>query len=297
MRTARPACPKHVRVSFLLADAASFLAERGIEIATPRLDAEVLLAHVRGTTRSALLAHGGDVVNEDEYARYHAALIRRAAGEPVAVITGYKAFRYLEFIVTKDTLVPRPETETLVEAALEHIALKTACAAIVAVSVLDICAGSGAVGLSLKHEAPEIAVTLADISGAALEVARQNSEALRLPAAIIRSDLFASIEDGKTFDIIVSNPPYILSAEIAALPQAVRAEPRLALDGGGDGLSVIRRLVHDAKTRLNSGGSLMMEADPRLMPAIQCLFREHGYHDSAIRKDLSGQDRVITARL
>jgi release factor glutamine methyltransferase len=296
-------------VSALLAVAAASLAESGVETETPRLDAELLLAHVRGTTRSVLLAHGGGAVTQDESARYHTALVRRAAGESVAVIIGRKAFRYLDFIVTKDTLVPRPETETLVEAALEQIAARggadavggSAVGAVAntagnAVSVLDVCAGSGAVGLSLKHEAPAAAVTLSDISGAALEVAQQNSETLRLPAALILSDLFAGIDVGATFDLIVSNPPYIPSAEIAALPQDVRNEPRLALDGGSDGLALIRRLVWDAIPHLNSGGSLLIEADPRLMPAIQCLLREHGYRDSAIRKDLSSRARVITAR-
>ena len=285
-------------VSALLGLAASFLAESGVETETPRLDAELLLAHVRGTTRRVLLAHGGGAVTQDESARYHAALVRRAAGESAAVIIGRKAFRYLDFIVTKDTLVPRPETETLVEAALEQITAavrRAACANTAgnAVSILDVCAGSGAVGLSLKHEAPATAVTLSDISGAALEVARQNSETLRLPAALILSDLFAGIDSGTTFDIIVSNPPYIPSAEIASLPQDVRNEPRLALDGGSDGLALIRRLIYDAKPRLNPGGSLLMEGDPRLMPAIQRLLREHGYRDSAIRQDLSGRDRVI----
>jgi release factor glutamine methyltransferase len=301
---ARYPCPEHGGVngftaSTLLACAAAFLAEHNG--ATPRLDAELLLAHVRGTTRSVLLARGSAMVPEDEYARYHAALVRRAAGESVAVITGHKAFRYLDFLVTKDTLVPRPETETLVEAALEQIAgiaggdVAAGSNADRTVSILDVCAGSGAVGLSLKHEFPAVAVTLSDISSPALEVARKNSEALHLPAAIILSDLFSGIDRGATFDIIVSNPPYIPSAEIAALPPDVRSEPRLALDGGNDGLVLIRRLVHDAKVCLNSGGYLMMETGIRQIPAVQRLLFDQGYHDITTRKDLSGRARVITA--
>jgi release factor glutamine methyltransferase len=311
MRTASPACPEpgggvRLSVSTLLLHAAAALAEHG----TPRLDAELLLAHIRGTTRSVLLAHLGDAVPEDERARYHEALVRRAAGESVAVITGRKAFCRLNFLVTKDTLVPRPETETLVEAALEQIAavaesraaagdsgIPESAAFSNAVSVLDVCAGSGAVGLSLKHEAPAVAVTLSDISGAALEVARQNSETLRLPAAIILSDLFASIDCENPFDLIVSNPPYVPSAEIAALPPEVRCEPRLALDGGRDGLALIRRLIHGAHARLKTGGCLMMEADPRQIPAIQRLLREQGYQGIVIRKDLAGHNRVIIARI
>jgi release factor glutamine methyltransferase len=274
----------------LVSSAGAMLAKAGVE--TPRLDAEVLLAASLRITRSALLAHREEVVTaEAEYA-YHAAIARRIAGESAAVITGRKEFRYLEFMVSAAVLVPRPETETLVEAALEKIVAHTGNGN--RVSVLDICAGSGAVGLSLKHEAPWTEVVLADISGPALDIARQNAARHNLEAAFVQSDLFSGI-DG-TFDIIVSNPPYVRSSEIASLSREVRHEPRLALDGGDDGLALIRRIVAGSGERLRDGGFLLMEADPREMSAITALLSGNGYTDTAVRKDLSGNDRVICAR-
>jgi release factor glutamine methyltransferase len=314
-------------IADLLAFSVAYLAKAGVE--TPRLDAGLLLAHVLGTTRSVLLAHGGEAVSAEKEAACNEAVGRRAAGESVAVITGHKEFRYLDLIVTRDTLVPRPETETLVEAALEQIASMTAgirgcfsgtkpaaanpndeavsesrdfpltaysepaASATKPVSVLDVGTGSGAVGLSIKYEAPETAVTLSDISGAALLVARKNGEKFGLAADYVLSDLFDRI--GGTFDVIVSNPPYVQPEEIAALKQEVQNEPRLALDGGEDGLVLVRRIIYEGKARLNDGGFLMMEADPRQMDAIRRLLLENGYRDVVIRKDLSGNDRVITA--
>ncbi|MDR1232565.1 MAG: peptide chain release factor N(5)-glutamine methyltransferase [Spirochaetaceae bacterium] len=276
-------------VADILASAAASLAESSAE--TPRLDAELLLARVLATTRSVLLAHRDDTVSAEDCAAFAEEVRRRAAGESVAVITGHKEFRYLDFIVTGDTLVPRPETETLVEAALEKAALKTKPAG--PVTVLDLGTGSGAVGLSIKYEAPDTLVTLSDLSEAALDVARKNSEKHRLPVTLVQSDLFANIDCA--FDIIASNPPYIPSDEIAALKKEVRNEPRLALDGGEDGLALIRQIVHESPAHLNSGGYLLLEADPRQMPAIKQLLREHNYRHIAIRKDLSANDRIITA--
>jgi release factor glutamine methyltransferase len=321
-------------VAGLLAVSAASLAKAGVE--TPRLDSGLLLAHVLGTTRSVLLAHGGDTVNAEKEAAFDEAVVRRAAGESVAVIIGHKEFRYLDFIVTRDTLVPRPETETLVEAALEKAALEkialmaagicgcfsgkkpasvnpsggavsdssdfpltayseTAVSDVGPVSILDLGTGSGAVGLSIKNEAPQALVTLSDISDAALLVARKNGEKFGLAAAYVLSDLFDRI-DG-TFDIIVSNPPYVRPEEIVALKKEVQNEPRLALDGGEDGLALIKRIIHEGKARLNDGGFLMMEADPRQMGEIGRLLLENGYRDVVIRKDMSGNDRVITAAM
>jgi release factor glutamine methyltransferase len=276
-------------VAVLLSSAIASLAESGAE--TPRLDAELLLARVLRTTRSVLLAHRNDTVNAEGCAAFAEMICRRAAGESVAVITGHKEFRYLDFIVTGDTLVPRPETETLVEAALEKAALKTKPDG--TVSILDLGTGSGAVGLSIKHEAPETHVTLSDMSGAALDVARKNSEKHRLSVTLILSALFTNID--RTFDIIASNPPYVPSDEIAALKKEVRNEPRLALDGGKDGLALIRQIIHESPAHLNGGGYLLLEADPRQMRTIKLLLQEHNYRHITILKDLSGNDRIITA--
>jgi release factor glutamine methyltransferase len=271
-------------VSGLLSSAAVFFAENSIE--TPRLDAELILIHILRTTRSVLLAHDTDIVPAKAQAAYDEALNRRVVGESVAVITGHKEFRYLDFIVSRETLVPRPETEMLVEAALEKIAGT--------VSVLDLGTGTGAVGLSIKHEASAAIVTLSDISGAALNVARENSAKHRLAVTIVQSDLFANIME-ETFDIIVSNPPYIPSNEIATLPKEVQKEPHNALDGGEGGLALIRQIIRESHAHLKSGGHLMMEADPRQMNSIQQMLLEHEYRNIVIRKDLAGNDRIITA--
>jgi release factor glutamine methyltransferase len=276
-------------VAVLLASAIASLAESGAE--TPRLDAELLLARVLRMARSVLLAHRNDMVNAEDCAAFAEVIRRRAAGESVAVITGHKEFRYLDFIVTGDTLVPRPETETLVEAVLEKAALKTKPDG--TVSILDLGTGSGAVGLSIKHEAPETRVTLSDMSEAALDVARRNSEKHRLPVTLVLSVLFANIN--RTFDIIASNPPYVPSDEIAALKKEVRNEPRLALDGGKDGLALIQQIIHESPAHLNSGGYLLLEADPRQMRTIKLLLQERNYRHITILKDLSGNDRIITA--
>jgi release factor glutamine methyltransferase len=274
-------------VANLLGSASALLRENGV--ATPGLDAGLLLGHVLRITRSALLAHGNDRVDADQCAAYHEAVGRRVAGESVAVITGRKEFRYLNFIVTKEVLVPRPDTETLVEAAIEKISANPAQP----FSVLDLCTGSGAVGLSIKHEMPTVTVTLSDTSAAALNVARQNKAQFGLEAVIIQSDLFTGIRE--TFDLIVSNPPYIPSKEIAFLRKEVQNEPIIALDGGEDGLGLIRQIVKAAKARLNRNGYLMMEADPRQMTAIRLLLLENGYTDISVRQDMQGSDRVITA--
>ncbi|MDR1094989.1 MAG: peptide chain release factor N(5)-glutamine methyltransferase [Spirochaetaceae bacterium] len=273
----------------LLSSAIASLAESGAE--TPRLDAELLLSCVLQTTRSILLAHHDGTVNAKDCAAFAEKVQRRAAGESVAVITGHKEFRYLDFIVTGDTLVPRPETETLVEAALEKAALKAKTAG--SVSLLDLGTGSGAVGLAIKYEAPKTLVTLSDISEAALAVARQNSEKHRLPVALVLSCLFAHID--RTFDIIVSNPPYIPSDEIAALKKEARNEPRLALDGGKDGIELIRQIILESPAYLNRGGYLLLEADPRQMCPIKQLLQDHRYRRITILKDLSGTPRIITA--
>jgi release factor glutamine methyltransferase len=274
-----------VTISGILTSAAASLAGVGVE--TPRLDAGLLLAHILRATRSALLAHDGETVNAEECAAYGEAIGRRAAGESVAVIIGRKEFRYLDLTVSRDTLIPRPETETLVEAALEKIAMKEAA------SILDLGTGSGAAGLSIKHEAPTAVVTLSDISDAALGIARKNSEKHRLAVTIVQSDLFANITG--SFDVIVSNPPYIPSDEIAMLKKEVRNEPRLALDGGKDGLELIRRIIRETHAHLNDGGSLMMEADPRQMARITELLLEHRYRHITVLKDMAGNDRIITA--
>ncbi|MDR2783495.1 MAG: peptide chain release factor N(5)-glutamine methyltransferase [Treponema sp.] len=269
-------------INTLLIEGKSLLKER---VATPDLDASLLLADVLGCNRTQLLCAASESVPEGDEIIYKNALERRLSGECVAYIVGYKEFWGLRFTVNSATLTPRPDTEILVEAALAVADASDAR------SCLDLCAGSGAVVIALKHERPHLAVTGSDISKSALEVARANAEAHHVDVQWVESDLFDRIEG--CFDIIVSNPPYIPTSMIAELAPEVRREPRLALDGGVDGLDIIKKIISEAKTRLNQGGALLMEADPRQMPAVAEILRENKAQALRTYKDLSGRERVI----
>jgi release factor glutamine methyltransferase len=214
------------------------------------------------------------------------------AGECTAYILGRKEVRGLDFTVTPDVLVPRPDTETLVEAALaigkgQYLA------------VLDLCTGSGAVAIALKHESPSMEVYASDISPKALTIARENARRILGTGEIIHfleADLFTPLSLSRfprPFSLITANPPYIASGEIAGLAREVRGEPLLALDGGEDGLGLIRRIITEAPAFLLPGGSLLMEADPRQMALITLILKKKGYRDIRTYQDLSGQDRVI----
>ena len=221
---------------------------------TPRLDAEVLLSHLLNKKRIYLYVHFDQPLTADELAKYKELVKRRTAGEPVAYICGEKEFMGLAFKVTPSVLVPQPDTETLVEAAIERLRGKKPP------RIADICTGSGAIALALAHYLPETSAAATDISADALEIAKQNAEALNLSERVrfFEGDLLAPLA-GETFDAIVSNPPYIPGADIEGLPREVRAEPRLALDGGADGLDFYRRLVGESAALLNDGGFLAVE--------------------------------------
>ncbi|MDR2193401.1 MAG: peptide chain release factor N(5)-glutamine methyltransferase [Treponema sp.] len=250
---------------------------------TPDSDARLLLAAVLCMDRTRLALAALDAVPEEAEAAYKKALERRLSGECVAYIVGYKEFWGLRLTVNHAALVPRPDTETLVESALTDMGAARSC--------LDLCTGSGAVAIALKHERPHLAVTASDLSKDALDVARANAEAHHMDIRWIESDLFERIEG--CFDMIVSNPPYIPTSMIAELAPEVQHEPHIALDGGADGLAIIKHIIVEAKPHLNQGGILLMEADPRQMPAIAALLRDHGYRALRTYTDLSGRERVI----
>jgi release factor glutamine methyltransferase len=272
----------------------ALLRASGVE--TPSLDAALLLGQILDQDRAGLVLAGPQALSETARARFDGSLKRRIEGECVAWILGYKEFRALAFAVGPAVLVPRPETETLVEAALEAVdARQGRCA------LLDLCTGSGAVGISIKHERPHTDVYASDISPEALTVARGNAERLLPPdgrgITFIQRDLLDKGDPSDPFsggfDLIVSNPPYIARGELDRLPREVRREPVLALDGGKDGLDLIRRIIRDARERLNAGASLLLEADPRQMAAITGILVQNKYRHIRIYKDLAGQERVI----
>ena len=264
---------------------------------SPRLDAELLLATALGVARVILLAESERVLTPIEERRFEGYLCRREAHEPIAYIRRRRAFRTLELKVTPDVLIPRPETETLVDVALE--ALAAAPAEHGEPLALDVGTGSGCIALALAAEDPFVHVTAVDVSDGAVELARHNAALLGLGGRlrVLRSDLFAALPPEERFHLIVSNPPYIPASEYEVLEPNVRDyEPRLALDGGADGLDVYRRLVPEALARLRAGGTLALEVGAGQAAAVQALFAgAAGYGAPRERADLSGVARVVWA--
>jgi release factor glutamine methyltransferase len=268
-------------------------------IKTPGLDASLLLAHILNTNRTKLIARGTDRLSEKECAAFCQFLEKRANGECTAYIIGKKEFRGLEFDVNRSVLVPRPETETLVETAIEVIKKNTQHNSVV--TILDLCTGSGAVAVSLKHEMPTCEITATDISPDAMKTAAHNAEKL-LGGKLInffQGDLFDALPRSlpTPYSVIVSNPPYISSEEIQTLSAEVQNEPRLALDGGISGLEIIKRIIEEAPDYLQQNGYLLLEADPRQMEQIKILLDKKRVKDIQLYKDLSGQNRVIGGRI
>ncbi|GMO53272.1 MAG: peptide chain release factor N(5)-glutamine methyltransferase [Termitinemataceae bacterium] len=262
------------------------------------IDAVVLLCDVLKISREKLFTHIDQDLSETQYQTYRSYLKKRLNGICTACILGHKEFRYLDIIVSPDVLVPRPDTELLVETALSYIDEKLSNSK-AKIKILDLCCGSGAVAVSLLYERSGIQVIASDISDSAIIITKQNSEKYNLPLQIITSDLFDKLHDklpmeGK-FDLIVSNPPYIKTSVIKTLSREVQNEPHIALDGGEDGLELIRRIISESNNFLKIGGALIMEAEMSIMKQIEQLLYENKYTKIKIIKDLSGSDRVISA--
>ncbi len=253
---------------------------------TPRLDAELLLADVLGVSREQLLTDSSLRVAGPAVRAYQGAVRRRAVErEPVAYITGRRAFRHLELAVDRRALVPRPETELLVELAL---ALPQGAA------VLDVCTGSGAVALALKQERPDLAVSGSDISEEALALAAENGRRLGLDVSWLQADLLDGVED--RFDAVLANPPYVAESERGALaPEIMRHEPPQALFAGPDGLSVIGRLADALGTR-ERVRTVAVEVGEGQADQVAGLLRRTGFPATSIELDLGGIKRVVIAR-
>ena len=262
--------------------------ERGL--GTPRLDAQLLLAHVLQKDRVYLYTHFDQPLAPDELAAFRGLIQRRLAGESVAYLLGKKEFRSLELTVDARVLVPRPDTETLVDVALALLPEDG--------RVADIGTGSGAIALALKQERPALEVLAVDRSSDAATVARQNAARLSLEVEILEGDLLAPLAARGPFALIASNPPYIPTAEIATLAPEVQKEPRAALDGGRDGLDLVRRLIREAPPLLAPAGALALEIGAGQAPAVAALFAADGRYEAAtLTKDLAGIERVVAARL
>jgi release factor glutamine methyltransferase len=261
------------------------------EVDTPVLDALVLLAHAAGTTKERLLASLPEEAPAGIPERYAALLDRRAAGAPVSYIRGTKEFFGLEFAVDERVLVPRPDTETLVEAALRILDGDPLLS-----RVHDACTGSGCVAIALKSARPRLAVSASDLSPAAGEVLAANARRIlggEVPFQL--SDLLGGVAG--PFDLVTANPPYLAAAEVADMATAGWPEPALALLGGPRGTELAERLVAEAPARLAPGGWLCLEAAPGQFGVLADGMARAGFGQARVEKDLAGRDRVICGRL
>jgi release factor glutamine methyltransferase len=285
-------------VKRLLEWTAQFFARKNVD--SPRLSGEMLLAFVLGVPRVKLYTDYGKVLGEGELARFRELVRRAGAQEPIAYLTGMAPFFNLDLVVSPAVLIPRPDTETLVENVVQ---LVRAVPGFEAPRVLDVCTGSGCIGLAVARAVKGAVVVGTDISEAALEVARGNAARLGLAERVVflHGDLYealAGTAEAQPFDLVLSNPPYIPSGDIADLDASVRDfEPRIALDGGTDGLSVIRRVIEGARDRLRPGGRVYVETqfdqgERVLELAAECEWLD----DVRILRDAAGHQRVMTGR-
>jgi release factor glutamine methyltransferase len=256
---------------------------------TPRLDAELLLSHGLGLSRIELYTQFERPLDDAELAACRELVRRRGLREPVAYVIGHWGFRRLDLTVDARVLVPRPETELVVDRCLT---LLEGCEQ---PRVLDVGTGSGAIALALKDERADAIVVGCDVSEEALQGARANAESLELAVELVRSDLLERVPAGQ-FRLIVSNPPYVAESEMETLePEVVGHEPRLATVAGPDGLEVYRRLLPQAAARLDSGGWLVLECGAGQAQPLLAELGGLGYVDAGVDADLAGIDRVVWA--
>jgi release factor glutamine methyltransferase len=255
-----------------------------------QVDAEWLLAHAVGRSRSWLFTHASDLLEQEAAERYAGFVARRLRGEPVAYIIGTQGFWSLELSVTSATLIPRPETERLVELVLERMPRNAAC------RVVDLGTGSGAIALALATERPLAEVTAVDNSRAALDVARANAARLGLSRIRFVAGNWLEPLAGEQFDIIASNPPYIESDDPHLTQGDLRFEPLSALAAGLDGLQDLRIIVHEAHAALHAGGWLLLEHGWKQGPAVRALFDPARWAQTYTALDLEQRERVTLAR-
>jgi release factor glutamine methyltransferase len=273
-----------------ISEGAETLAASGVN--ESRSDAALLLMHVLQSDRAFLVAHPERILSADQLERFRSLVSRRAQGEPLQYITSHQEFFKLDFELTPDVLIPRPETELIVEVGLELLKHKPAP------TLADIGTGSGCIAISLLHELTNARAVAVDLSPAALAVATKNAARHQVinRLRLVKSDLFSAIDSGECFDVIVSNPPYVPVDDLMDLPREVRHEPQDALDGGTDGLAVIRRLLNDAPKFLRSGGYLVFEIGIDQAKGIKQIVEQTAWELVEIRKDLQGIPRTVVLR-
>ncbi|MDB5308860.1 MAG: prmC [Gemmataceae bacterium] len=295
-----PAPPPHTppptvwTIRALLSWTTNYLATKGMPAATARLEAQVLLAHVLKCKKVDLLVRYDELPTDAERAEYRGLIKRRVDGWPVAYLVGSREFYLLPFEVSPAVLVPRPETETLVAEALRLLK------PVAGPAVLDLGTGSGCIAVSIAHQKKDARATAVDISPDALDVASRNAERHGVAGRVrfLQGDLFAAVPAGTVFDLVVSNPPYVTPAELAALAPDVRDhEPRLALDGGPDGLAFYRRIAAGVGPFLKPGGWVLVEIGATQDQTVRALFAERPELEvGKILKDAAGLPRVVCAK-
>ena len=269
-----------------LTEGTSLLRESQTASETPFLDASILLSFILNISKEKLLASYPDLINDSDFAAFINILKKRVNNTPVSYLLNQKEFFGLNFYVDESVLVPRPDSETLVEKALDIIA-KSDCIK----NVLDLCTGSGALGIALKHSNPDLNVSCSDISQDAVKICRKNSkEILNKELNVIQSNLFDKIKE--KFDLIISNPPYLTTQETRDMMRTGWKEPGLALDGGVDGLDFIRKIVDISPDYMNKNGYLIIESSIDQTNKIRALLDSGEFYNTSIGKDLSGRNRV-----
>ena len=274
-----------MNVHALLYEAQTALA-KSVSVSEAKLEAQLLLQHALGVNRAWLIAHENDALEANIHAAYRAMLKRRLNGEPIAYILGYREFYGLKLKVTPATLIPRPDTETLVEATLNKIPQHEKS------RILDLGTGTGAIALAIAKHRPNAHVTATDASQAGLDVAMENAADLNIPNVnFMLSDWFANLGDAK-FDVIVSNPPYIEINDAHLTQGDLHFEPISALASGIDGLDDIRKIINSALPHLNPHGCLLLEHGYNQAIAVANLLKQAGFVDIETVKDLGGNDRI-----
>lgn len=272
---------------------AEFLAKKSIE--SPRLQAELLLAHVLGLERMKLYLNFERVLAPAEVDRFRDLIRRRGQREPLQHIVGSTSFCGLELAVNRHVLVPRPETELLAEAGWTFLSTHNPQPS----TALDFGTGSGCLAIALAVKSPDARVHALDLSADALEIAKQNAARHQVLQRIqfVCGDGFAALPEGNRFDLIISNPPYVATAEIESLEPEVRDyDPRSALDGGADGLDFYRRFAAEARPFLQTGGRLMLEFGDGQADAIKAIFETQNWVVEAVKEDYSQRPRIVVVR-
>ena len=267
---------------------------------TPTLDARIIAQNVLNIELNSFILHFKDIVSPSDAQTITDMAVRRAYGEPVAYLVGHRGFYEDDFKVNKYTLIPRADTETLVELAVE-LGKNLPSSPI---TILDLCCGTGCIGIStakaLKKQNKNVELTLTDLSLEALDVCKENARNILgnigVECRFECGDLFESVACDE-FDMILTNPPYIATEVIGTLEEQVRHEPFLALDGGEDGLELIKEITSQAPEHLKSGGYLLMEIGYDQGSAVKALFKKAGFEEVEVKKDLGGRDRVVKGRI